>query len=244
MIKKKAFLGLILLSLCIVLVLPGIQVFAVDRVEGGYVGNDQRSIAVVWNFIKHFSYEQYYWAWPYLFTYNNNYYVDAMDFVYFCGHGSPWMIYTYHGSINLETAGYSSHRGYGTNNLEFIVFHSCSTIPSPLEVSNWWSPWISEPDDIFDGLHQALGFRTPAYVSSAPDISNYYGHRIRNNWSVLWSWFDAIVAEGHYVGWWWWRHLDEFGSVVLHPSTQGDTYGNFAPDPPENHTNLMIWYQH
>jgi hypothetical protein len=218
--------------------------YPVDREEGGYVGNDYRAIPVVWNFIRHFNYNQYFWAHPRMFTYLNNNYVDNMDFAYYCGHGNRWRIWTYWGSVNLATAGYSSHRGYGNVDLEFIVYHSCLVIPSPLEVYNWWSPWITEPNDTFDGLHQSLGFRTVAYVASAPNISNYYGWRIRWNRSVLWSWFQAIWRRGiqSWYPWWWPWKPRECGSVVLHPSCQNDTYGNFAPDPPQNHRNLRIWY--
>jgi hypothetical protein len=171
---------------------------------------------------------------PNQFTIWNNAQVDSIYFAYYCGHGSWWHINTYWGPIDLETAGGSDNLGYGDTNLEFIAYHSCSVIPSPEEVTNWWGPWISEPDDTFDGLHQALGFRTPAWIASATYIADYYGGRIYNNWSVLWSWFEAIDVEGIY---------GECGSVVLYPGTEADTYGFNVPDPPQNHQSLRIWYQ-
>jgi hypothetical protein len=215
--------------------------------EGGYVGDDWDAIGVVWSFIKHFSYEMYVWSAPWNFTHNNNgnYGVDKMDFVYFCNHGSPYHIKTSNGAggpgswVNLGTAGSSSHRGYGNLDLEFIVFHSCQTIPSPIETSNWWSQWISESDDIFDGLHQALGFRTNAYKSTSQNIANFFGSRMAGNNYVWQSWFDAINAHGD--------HSDnhDFGAALMHPNAEYDRYKySHCPDPPENHNNLKIWYQY
>ena len=52
--------------------------------EGGYVynGGEARFTNNVYNFIKHFSYDQYYWCEANLFTTSNNSYVDNMDFSY------------------------------------------------------------------------------------------------------------------------------------------------------------------
>ena len=58
--------------------------------EGGYVynGGEARFTDNVWNFVKHFSYDQYFWCEAALFTTSNNSYVDNMDFSYYSGHGS------------------------------------------------------------------------------------------------------------------------------------------------------------
>lgn len=221
--------------------------------EGGYCGNDPSTPGVVYNFIKHFSYDQYYWANVALLTNFNNTYVDNVDFAYYCGHGSPFQIGVYSNGagsgastyIDLGSAGGTSNLGYGDTDLEYIVFHSCQTIPSPIERGDWWSPWVQESDDIFDGLHQALGFRTNAIISTADDISNYFGNRMAGGNGVWQSWFDAINAEGYHTGILWWRKLAEFGAAVMHPDVQNDRYMyNDSPDPAQNHGNLTIWYQH
>ncbi|UCH97229.1 MAG: hypothetical protein JSV88_10365 [Candidatus Aminicenantes bacterium] len=229
--KKQLKSGFILLTLLALLL--STNSFALE--EGGYVGNDVRAIPVVWNFIRHFVWDQYFWAAPFMFTFWNNYFVDNMDFAYYCGHGAPWFIMTYFGGINLATAGSSAHRGYGDRDLEFITFHSCSVIPSPLETPNWWQPWVREPTDIFDGLHQAIGFRTPAWVASAPWISNFYGLLIRWNFNVAMSWFWSIN---------WFGLPGEKGCIVMWPPAVWDRY--YWPkcaDPPQNHTWLMCLYQ-
>lgn len=243
---KRTVYQLMTLSLCILL-FSSLSGPAYAWEEGGYCGNDPIAPSVVYSFLKHFSYEQYYWGAEHQFTYNNNNRVDAMDFAYFCGHGSPWSISVYSNgagygastSIDLGRAGRFSHRGYGDTDLEFIVFHSCQTIPSPLEIRNWWDPWISESDDIFDGLHQALGFRTNAYKYTAASIADYFGSRMAGNNYVWQSWFDAIDAHGD--------HSDnhDYGAAVMYPNAEMDKYKySHCADPPENHGNLRIWYQY
>jgi hypothetical protein len=161
--------------------------------------------------------------------------VDAMDFAIFAGHGNRWLIAGLDGSVDLSTAGSSSHRGYGDLDVEFVAFESCYVVPSPIEVSNWYSNWTSESDDVFDGLHQALGFHTVSWQSTDQKVTDYFGSRIANGYAVWESWFDAINAKGR---------SDEHGSAVMHPSADGDTYASFVSDPTETHTSLRIWYQY
>jgi len=209
---------------------------AVDREEGGYVGGrGQGDDVCVYNFLKHFSYEQYYWGYKHQWSTNNNNRVDSVDFAIFSHHGGNWSIKLLDGWLSLASAGNSSHKGYGDLDCEFVAFQACQVIPSPWDVSDWHSKWISEPDDVFDGLHQALGFRTNASFATDQDITNIFGWLIKLNFGVWESWFTAIDVYGG---------SSEMGSAVMHPSCDGDTYGNYAPDPPETSTWLRIWWQY
>lgn len=210
-------------------------VHAVDRWEGGYVGSKTEGDATtpVWNFIKHFSYEQYYWAETFQFSTYNNERVDKMDFSYFVGHGSPWAIKCQSTWVDLTTAGSSSHKGWGNRNAEFVTLHACQAVPSPLEVADWYSPWTNA-GGVFDGIHQVLGFRTNASMSCDQDISNYFGSRIHAGGLVWQSWFDAIWLYGNGT---------ERGAAVMYPTAENDSHQFFIVDPPENHTWLKIWYQ-
>ena len=210
--------------------------FAVDREEGGYAGTtDEGHDTVVYNFLKHFNYEQYYYSYKHQWTWNNDNRVDAMDFAIFAGHGNKWLIAGLDGSVDLSTAGADSDLGYGSLDAEFVAFQSCYVVPSPIEVSDWYSKWTSESDDVFDGLHQALGFHTVSWQSTDQKVTDYFGSRIASGHGVWESWFDAINAKGR---------SDEHGSAVMHPSADGDTYGSFVNDPAETHTSLRIWYQY
>jgi len=206
-----------------------------DRMEGGYAGTkDQGHDEVVYNFLKHFSYEQYYWAYDFQFTSNNNSRVDAMDFAIFAGHGNQWFISTTSGGVNLATAGNTSNKGYGDWNCEFIAFESCDVVPSPLEKADWWSNWVKD-GAVFDGLHQACGFRTLSWQSTDQDITDYYGSAIHSGYGVWQSWFDAINNEGR---------GDELGACVMNPTCQFDTHASFVVDPAPGDQRLHIWYQY
>lgn len=209
---------------------------AVDYEEGGYAGTkNEGHDAVVYNFLKHFNYQQYYYSYKHQWTWNNDNRVDAMDFAIFGGHGDKWLIAGLDGSVSLTSAGSSSDRGYGNLDAEFVAFESCYVIPSPIEVIDWYSNWTSESDDVFDGLHQAVGFHTVSWQSTDQKVTDYFGARVASNYAVWESWFDAINAKGT---------SDEHGSAVMHPTADGDRYGSFVADPGENHTNLRIWYQY
>lgn len=226
-----AFIALIMIPLFLTS-----NINAIDREEGGYVGQKgQGHDTVVYNFLKHFNYEQYYWGYKHQWSTNNNNRVDAMDFAIFAGHGNRWLIALLDGNVSLTSAGSGSHKGYGNIDSEFVAFESCKVVPSPLDVTDWYSNWTSEPDDVFDGLHQALGFRTDSYQSTDQKVTDYFGKRIKQNYGVWESWFDAINAKAR---------SDEMGSAVMYPTADGDTYGNFVADPSETHTWLRIWYQH
>lgn len=222
--------------LCVTLVLAATAIPALAREEGGYAGTkDQGHDEVVYNFLKHFSYEQYYYARTFQFVDINNQRVDAMDIAIFAGHGNQWFISTTDGGVDLGNVGSSANWGWGDFNAEFIAFESCDVVPSPIEVADWWSNWVKEPGGSFDGLHQALGFRTLSWQSTDQDVADYFGGAIANNSGVWESWFDAINNEGL---------SDEMGAAVMYPSADGDTYYSFVSDPPYNHQNLRIWYQY
>jgi hypothetical protein len=210
--------------------------FSVDRMEGGYVGSGgQIAVDVVWNFIHHFSYEQYYWSQDFQFTSYNNHRVDAMDFSFYCGHGNQWLITMSSGpNVDISTAGNTADKGWGDNNCEFIAFESCDVVPSPIEVGDWWSNWV-KAGAVFDGLHQACGYHTVAYFATCRQICDYFGSCIHAGYAVWQSWFDAINHESS---------LDERGCAVMNPSCQMDTHAVFAADPAAGDQNLVCWYQY
>ncbi|MBI3365152.1 MAG: hypothetical protein HY033_09620 [Ignavibacteriae bacterium] len=208
---------------------------AVDRKEGGYAGTkDQGHDEVVYNFLKHFSYEEYRWAYDFQFTSYNNHRVDAMDITVFAGHGNEWLIATTSGNVDLSIAGNTSDKGWGDYNCEFIAFESCDVVPSPLEESDWWSNWVKD-GATFDGLHQALGFRTISWQSTDQDVTDYFGSCIHAGYAVWQSWFDAINHE---------CESDEMGACVMNPTCEMDTHASFAADPSASDQSLRIWYQY
>lgn len=218
-----------------ILIIAANSLNAADRSEGGYAGTrDQGHDEVVYNFLKHFSYEQYYYAYDFQFISNNNARVDAMDFSIFAGHGNQWYIATTSGGVSFPSAGTTSAKGYGDWNCEFLAFESCDVVPSPIEQADWYTNWTQD-GGIFDGLHQACGFRTLSWQSTDQDVTDYYGSAIHAGYAVWQSWFDAINNEAR---------SDEKGACVMNPTCEFDTHASFAPDPSPNDNSLKVWYQY
>jgi hypothetical protein len=237
--KKHIFSGIVLIIFLISSMTIRVHAETECAMEGGYAGNDATAPTVVYNFLRHFDYEQFYWACGHQFTSQNNNYVDAMDFAYYCGHGAPMAIAYYSncsgsGSstyLDLSAIGSSSDGGLGDNNLEFIVFHA-PIFPSSAEPTTLHENWSG----IFDGLHLALGFTTTgSSVYRSSEIADYYGEKMAAGGNyVLWSWFDAINAVG-----------SGYGCAIGYPGAENDIYqGTIILDPPADHTEFCIWYQY
>jgi hypothetical protein len=225
-------------SILLALTFVAVSVSAVDRREGGYAGTtNQGHDEVVYNFLKHFNYDQYYYAYKHQWTWNNNNRVDAMDIAVFGGHGNQWLIAGLDGSVDLTTAGSDPvAKNYGDWNAEFVAFESCDVVPSPLEVTDWYTNW-RKPGGIFSkGLHQAVGFRTVSWQSTDQKITDYFGAKVVSGAPIWQSWFDAINAKGC---------CGERGAAVMHPSAEFDTHAVFVADPVDySGSNFKIWYQY
>lgn len=206
---------------------------------GGYVYyGESRFVDNVWNFIKHFSYQQYYWAETYEFNTANNYYVDAMDLAYYSGHGNQWYITTKQGPPQ-EGLTLTTGVPWGDNRLEFIIFQSCAVIPSPIErPSDWWVYWTGS-NRAFQGLHQAIGYRTESY--SGNGISDNFGGRVAAGQAMWQSWFNAVNDER---SWWRGSFYPGMASAVLYPGLDNDTFYYFGADPPAGSTYLRVYYQY
>ena len=231
---KRLFVSKVLVMLFVLLLFVQGMAVAVDCLEGGYVGCDE-ALSAVSNFLTNFNYEQYYWAEDFQFTTLNNSRVDSMTFAYYVGHGAPWIITEPDGTvINLATAGGSSHQGWGDVNLRYAAFYSCNVVPSPLEVSDWYSNWISESDDVFDGIRQICGYRTAAAIATGPSISNYFGNNIRNGSNIWQRWFDANNIYGV---------SGMYASAVMHPDAAEDSYNSCSIPAAPDDGYLRIYYQ-
>src|SRR5689334_11116034 len=110
--KKKRFLQSIA---CFFIVIFYITNLRAGDEEGGYVGQQgQGHPTVVYNFLKHFSYEDYYWDRDWCYDGSNNSFVDNMDIVVFGGHGNQWLIKCEDDSrAHFDNCGGSSNLGWG-----------------------------------------------------------------------------------------------------------------------------------
>ncbi len=248
--KLTTTLLVILLVLC--LQVTGSTAY---RQVGGYVyEGESRFVDNVWNFISQFddgvtfwegiwgtnwSRDQYYYCETFQWNTLHHLRVDFMDFSYYSGHGSNWSI----GMRPGESVKFKDCPGYGdlpnNGDLEFLVFQSCAVVPGPPDVSDWWSKWWEVGGDhIFQGMHQAIGYRTGSY--SGNSISTIFGQRIKIGQPVWQAWFGAVNDQramsggGFYPG---------YASAVMYPPCDGDSIYFYASDPPMNAHWLRIYWQ-
>jgi hypothetical protein len=205
--------------------------------EGGYAGTtNQGHHTVVYNFLKHFPViDQYYWSYDFCWEGNNDDFVDNMDIAVFAGHGAPWyFVGVDNQGVDLRFVSNGADDGYGDDDAEFVAFQSCKVVPSPLDSSSWASNW-TRSSGAFEGLHQAMGFRTDSYQSTDQDVTNCWGIFVKAGFGVWQSWFIGINLEAL---------SNEFGCAVMYPTAENDTYYSFIADPPANSSWLRVWYQY
>ena len=205
--------------------------------QGGYVCREESgAVNETWNFIKHFSYDQYYWAVPEVFTTWDNHYVDNMDTAFFSGHGGIFGITTLRNCCDpVNFAGGSV--SLGDVDLEFLTIDACSVVPSPIERPDWASGWWG----VFHKLHQLLSFRTTGWYDGR--VEDQYAKNLKSGQKYIDAWFNAAnsVRDGVYPG---------YGAVIWaypqsgHPGTANDTYYSQVSDPPYNLGIIAITYQY
>jgi hypothetical protein len=226
----KRLLIVLMLSVCICI--PAYSA-TVDEVIGYYSSLDSSSCKPPVQAFINTIYASYkngpYVGYPNRFDTSNNSYWDARDIGFVCAHGNRWVFALSGGNVNFASSsfGSSSHKGWGDSDMEWAVIYSCLVVASPLEVSNWYSVWVDETYDVFDRLHIVNGFRTSAWVYCADEVATDYAQRLNGGGKVLYSWFDAIYAEGDFGNGW------DRGCSVYYYSCRNDTVSSFASDPSE-----------
>jgi hypothetical protein len=217
--------------------------------EVGYYDDDPDCKPVVNSFLQYFDYELFTLTLSSDWTTGNNdspYGVDIYDLVFYCGHGNRWLISMYgSATVDLRNAGNNSDGGYGLD-LEHLLLYSCLVVPGSLEVSNWWTPWISEPGGIFDGLHMVCGFRTEATKVYANTIANYIGyHTFHQNNTLFNNWRNGTMTYGSTSS-----TLDKCAMIFLYDSSDSskcahtDTYGGSVCVDHDPSSTLLVgmWY--
>lgn len=233
--KVKRLSGIIGALLFLLTVVMPSRSFALE--EGGFVCREESgAVDETWNFLKHFSYEQYYWAVPEVFTTSDSFYVDNMDTAFFSGHGSNFSITTLRNCcdpVNFASGAVS----LGDVDLEFLTIDACSVAPSPIERADWASGWWG----VFHKLHQLLSFRTTGWYDGR--VEDQYAINLLSGQKYIDAWFNAAnsVRSGVYPG---------YCAVIWaypqsgHPGTSNDTYFSQVSDPPSNLNILAITYQY
>jgi len=249
--QRKLVAGLCLATITV----ASSSVFAADREIGGYVDKaEDRFVRNVWNFVKNFQswqnigghrYKevQYYYNQPYMMDGSHQFYVDKMDVAYIAGHGNQYVIETNKSlgqSVDLrDVPAYGDLANGG--DLEFMIIESCYTVASAPEHSDWWSPY----SNMFQGLHQLVGFHTLS--NSDNGIPNNYANKLRANGGVWQSWFDAVNEERYWI----FNPTNSDGSpypglasAVMYSSTENDRLGAYGADPAGGTAGMKTWWQY
>jgi len=229
-----------------------------NRQIGGYVAQaEDRFVRNVWNFIKNFdtaktigSYQwkkdQYYWMEPWVFGGSSKSFVDGVDLAYVACHGAPYTLACHDGigDVDLRNA-----PGYGNlskgGDLEFLIVESCSTISAAPDAAFDWNSWrFNGPGGIFDGMHQAMGFRTLSYSDNG--IPQWFATRVQCNDIVWCAWFWAVQMERafpqrgpwqpepgvSYPGW---------ASAIMPQKCKNDRMGSYVADPVAADLLYSVW---
>jgi len=229
---KKSLKGFLILFLLAGLCMPAFSASA-DAVIGYYSSLDSAScyppVAAFLNTLNANTTGGPYVGYPNRFDSSNDSYWDARDIGIVCAHGQRWEFALSGGNVDFASAtfGSSNNKGWGNVDMEWAIIYSCLVVASPLEVTDWYSVWIDESNDVFDRLHIVNGFRTSAYVYCSDEVTTDYAQRLNNGNKVLDSWFDAIFAEGDFSD-----GLDR-GTSVYYTSCDDDTLSSIAADPSE-----------
>lgn len=143
------------------------------------------------------------WGW-------DSSYVDDVDFVWFDGHGSPWILLFEddHDGDGSQTEGlYNTEANWGDKDLEWIVCSACSVLQENGVVDRWG-------EEAFHGLHTMLGFHTgrwskvywvlwPIWYRSAGDV--YAQFMLDNEYSVVYAW--EVMTKN-------WQPSDVYGAYL------------------------------
>lgn len=225
--------------LCVMLLL--IHVSRAGAVyEGGYVCREEAgAVNETWSFIKNFTWEHYYWAYPFEFTTHDHDYVDWMDVAFFSGHGGHGVITTlrnccdpvnfWDGSVSL-----------GDDYLEFLTIDACAVAPAPPDVGNSWDDgWW----DVFHRLHQILTFRGTGWYNGT--VEDNYACYLLAGQTFMTAWMNAansVRTGGEYPG---------YCSIIWaypqgsYPGAHNDRYTPYpTQDPPYDLSVMAITYQY
>ncbi|AEU38544.1 hypothetical protein AciX8_4269 [Granulicella mallensis MP5ACTX8] len=140
-----------------------------------------------------FTNSQYYWAEPFVYTTDEQSFVNNVNVALTEAHGSPWEFTTESNCCDVvHINNIPATEGYGAANhgkLDYWIIHSCDVVPSAEDNAEWWTPWFK----VFQGLHAVMGSRTEMLFDNGA-INQPFGQNIGNGASVVSAWFNASLS--------------------------------------------------
>jgi hypothetical protein len=140
-----------------------------------------------------FTNSQYYWAQPFIYTTDEQSFVNNVNVALTEAHGAPWSFTTESNCCDVVNINdIPATEGYGAANhgkLDYWIIHSCAVIPSAEDNVQWWAPWFK----VFQGLHAVMGSRTEMLFDNGA-VNQPFGQNIGNGASVVSAWFNATLS--------------------------------------------------
>src|SRR5262249_33902841 len=138
-------------------------------------------------------------AWVSDWKANNNNWVDAADIVYYKGHASldSWVLFdpeapnvtTYLSAPEIAKAEDPKGDRYGNGDLEWLIIAACGPLQDKA-VAPAGGDAFQRWQDIFDGLHQLLGFASVSF-STLDEGKLFVRYCCVDEATVINSWFRA-----------------------------------------------------
>jgi hypothetical protein len=164
--------------------------------------------------------------------------IDAVDFAFFSGHGSPTAIaFEVKKDVRLfsfDNARWGGTAGGASNeqaDLEWIVLDACQTLAHTASGVDVFARW----DQAFDGLHYVLGFHTTC--SDDKNRGKKFAQKMKQGWSVRDAW---IYATQHTEG------NSKWGAYLRADSPSSNTYNDHLPGfgwvSPDPYPPTILWY--
>ncbi|WP_158822082.1 DUF6345 domain-containing protein [Granulicella sp. S156] len=140
-----------------------------------------------------FTNSQYYWAEPFIYTTDEQSFVNNVNVALTEAHGAPWLFTTESNCCDVVNINdIPATEGYGAANhgkLDYWIIHSCEVVPSAEDNAEWWTPWFK----VFQGLHAVMGSRTDMLFDGGA-VNQPFGQNIGNGASVVSAWFNATLS--------------------------------------------------
>jgi hypothetical protein len=187
--------------------------------------------------------------------------VDAVDFCYFTGHGSPWGFYfrcDVPDDDIVESDNYTGpHNGdlrMGQSNLEWLALEVCQTLQLDAVRAGVHYDVFDRWCEAFQGMHTILSFTTVSNDVCTP--GSYFAALCDGRWlTVIYGlpeWMFGRFPLKVIDAWFEMTSLcqpSDFEAAVLYANTQGtDTHndyihghGHVSPDPRPGAANWFCW---
>jgi hypothetical protein len=132
-------------------------------------------------------------AWASDFLINDENYADAVDLMYFSGHGTYGQFNFSHMSPGCQVHYGDCTRLWGNSDLEWMAISACRSLRQGWD-HEVWDGWLG----CFDGLHMILGWSTNSLDVIGGDD---FGRQLAKKQRRVWASWSIAARKSHHAGW-------------------------------------------